>query len=218
MLSIKQLGFRYHTETPYVFKALNYDLSSGSLVKLNGPNGSGKSTFIYALTGFLSQYLGGEMEGTVVFNDQNILEMSVKERIQTINAVFQDPDVQISFSGVYEELNCHLLYTQRRNDETDLKINNYLDLFGLQLTEKTKTSELSWGQKKMLCLISLFTNDPKVWLLDEPFSGLSFVHSEILAEVLEKKKKDGRIILLSDHTDYPMQFSQMIEFGSNVKN
>ncbi|HOQ80401.1 MAG TPA: ATP-binding cassette domain-containing protein, partial [Candidatus Cloacimonadota bacterium] len=103
-------------------------------------------------------------------------------------------------------------YTQRKTEQKDKQILDYLQLFGLPINESSKTSELSWGQKKMICFISLFVNDPDIWLLDEPFSGLSLHHSEIFAEVLKKKRQEGRIIMLSDHTNFPLDYQYTIDF------
>ncbi|MCB5250962.1 MAG: ABC transporter ATP-binding protein [Candidatus Cloacimonadales bacterium] len=218
MLKIRDLSYKYSSDTGFIFHNLNYTFNKGSLVKLSGPNGAGKSTFIYSLSGFICQYLGGELDGLIEYKGYNLHDLSVLEHIETVNIVFQDPECQISFAGVYEELNCQLLYTQRKTAEKDVLIEEYLDLFGLKVDESSKTSELSWGQKKMICLIALFVNDPDIWLLDEPFSGLSIQHSKILAEVLAKKRNDGRIIMLSDHTDYPMDYQYTIGFGKNATN
>ena len=218
MLSIKDFGFRYHQNDPYIFRDLTFDIEAGSLVRLEGSNGSGKSTFIYCLTGFFCQYLGGEIEGCIDFKGEDIHDMPVKQRIQTINAVFQDPEVQISFAVAFEELKCQLLYCENLSYDKEQQINELLHRFGLNISDSTKTSELSWGQKKMICLISLIVNDPPVWLLDEPFSGLSVAHSDILAHIILEKLQQGRIILFSDHTSYPITCHQTIRFSYHDPN
>ena len=212
MLQIQNYSYKYHADSDYVFRDLNLEINPGSIVKLKGANGAGKSTFIYSLSGFICQYLGGDLEGKVFYKGFDLHQMSVLERIETMNIVFQVPECQISFTGAFEELNCQLLYTQRKTEQKDKQILDYLQLFGLPINESSKTSELSWGQKKMICFISLFVNDPDIWLLDEPFSGLSLHHSEIFAEVLKKKRQEGRIIMLSDHTNFPLDYQYTIDF------
>lgn len=216
MLSVKNLSYRYHSTDPYVFEDVNLSIDKGQIVRLDGPNGIGKSTLIFALTGFISHYLGGDLQGEVRYDNMNLWESDLIDRIKTLNVLFQDPEIQISFSLLSDEISyqlkqCMLLTPDKWNEILEL-----LQKFELHLDLNCKIQELSWGQKKLVSFISLLLNRPMIYCLDEPFSGISLNHARLIEEIIKKESDEGNIFIIADHTSYPLNYHQSIKLNTHV--
>lgn len=210
MLSVNNLSYRYHSSDPFVFENINLSIDKGQIVKLDGPNGIGKSTFIFALTGFITYYLGGDLFGDVHYNQKNLWEDDLLGRIQTLNVLFQDPEIQISFSQITDELTYQLKQCAVFTPNKWQEIIELLDRFELHLDLNTKIQELSWGQKKLLSFIAMIVNNPLVYCLDEPFSGISMNHALLIEEFIKNESQKGKIFIIADHTSFPITYQQTI--------
>ncbi|MDG1736883.1 MAG: ABC transporter ATP-binding protein [Paracoccaceae bacterium] len=131
-----------------------------------GRNGSGKTTLALVLSG-LAVAAQGEVRicGVDVVKDR-------KAALRTVGILFQNPDHQIIFSTVEEELGFGLLQMGHSKSETAQKVAAVLQGFDKDHWAKAPTFQLSQGQKKLVCLMAILAMKPKVVILDEPFAGL----------------------------------------------
>ena len=143
-----------------------------------GRNGSGKTTLLRAMAG-LQKLNNGKIliDGVEVAKDR-------KEAIKKVGIVFQNSDHQIIFPTVGEELRFGLTQLGLSKNEADFKVNACLKEYNKLEWFDRSISTLSQGQKHLVCLLSVLLMEPKVLLLDEPFTGIDIPTQRKLEEYL----------------------------------
>ena len=131
-----------------------------------GRNGSGKSTLAQAICGLLEP-----QNGSVTVNGIDVLK-DRKEAIQTVGILFQNPDHQIIFPTVVEEISFGLRQLGRTKAEAKEKALDVLAQFDRSEWATRSISTFSQGQRQLICLMAVLAMEPQVIVLDEPFSGL----------------------------------------------
>ena len=131
-----------------------------------GRNGSGKTTLLRILAGLQ------ELNSGKVLIDGTEVAKKRKEAIKKVGIIFQNPDHQIIFPTVGEELRFGLTQLGLNRKEADLKVIECLKQYDKVEWFERSISTLSQGQKHLVCLLSVLLMEPKVLLLDEPFTGI----------------------------------------------
>ena len=131
-----------------------------------GRNGSGKTTLLRILAGLQELNYGKVLiDGTEVAKKR-------REAIKKVGIIFQNPDHQIIFPTVGEELRFGLSQLGLSKNEADLKVIACLKQYDKVDWFERSISTLSQGQKHLVCLLSVLLMKPRVLLLDEPFTGI----------------------------------------------
>ena len=165
-----------------------------------GRNGSGKTTLARVMAG-LSKPTGGVVR---------IAEVNVaRDRRGALGAVgilFQNPDHQIIFPTVGEELAFGLTQMGLGKVEVQRRVAQTLTRFGKGSWLEVAVHQLSQGQRQLVCLMAILAMNPKVIVLDEPFAGLDIPTAMHLARVLDGAEAalvhithDPRMIADYDH-------------------
>ena len=131
-----------------------------------GRNGSGKTTLLRILAGLQ------ELNNGKVLIDGIEVAKKRKEAIKKVGIIFQNPDHQIIFPTVGEELRFGLTQLGLSKNEADLKVIACLKQYDKVDWFERSISTLSQGQKHLVCLLSVLLMKPRVLLLDEPFTGI----------------------------------------------
>ncbi len=129
-----------------------------------GRNGSGKTTLLRLMAGLIAP-----TTGTVRVNGADPAR-DRKAMLGQIGILFQNPDHQILFPTVEEELAFGL--HQQSHPNPDAAVRTLLAAEGRSHWAKAATHTLSQGQRHYLCLLSILLMQPQTILLDEPFAGL----------------------------------------------
>ena len=143
-----------------------------------GRNGSGKTTLLRILAGLQ------ELNNGKVLIDGTEVAKKRKEAIKKVGIIFQNPDHQIIFPTVGEELRFGLTQLGLSKNEADFKVNACLKEYNKLEWFDRSISTLSQGQKHLVCLLSVLLMEPKVLLLDEPFTGIDIPTQRKLEEYL----------------------------------
>ena len=144
-----------------------------------GRNGSGKSTLARCLCGLIKP-----TSGRVIIDDIDIYA-DRKRAIRKIGILFQNPDHQIIYPTVGEEIDFGLRQIGNTADQARDATRRILTRFDTLDWLDRQTASLSQGQKQLLCLMSILTMEPDVIVLDEPFSGLDIPTRRILNDVFK---------------------------------
>ncbi len=138
-------------------------------VGIVGRNGSGKTTLARVLSGLVAPDQGRvRVCGIDIARDR-------KAALRTVGILFQNPDHQIIFPTVEEELAFGLLQGGASKDEAAQQVAETLAKFDKSHWASAATHQLSQGQKQLVCLMAIIAMAPRVVILDEPFSGLDIV-------------------------------------------
>lgn len=144
-----------------------------------GRNGSGKSTLARCLCGLIKP-----TSGKVLIDDIDIYA-DRKQAIRKIGILFQNPDHQIIYPTVGEEIDFGLRQIGHTAAQARDATRQILTRFDTLDWLDRQTASLSQGQKQLLCLMSILAMEPDVIVLDEPFSGLDIPTRRILGDVFQ---------------------------------
>ncbi|NSQ25587.1 ABC transporter ATP-binding protein [Enterococcus faecalis] len=199
MYRVNHLVYRYQTKP--VFSPCNLDIARGEYLVLMGDNGSGKSTFLNLLAGFLKP-----SEGTIYFMEQSLTAwkkdpIHKKKYYANLGILFQETDTQLFNATVYDELAFGPRQLQLSEHETAKRINDCLNLLKITHLSNQVPYQLSGGEKKKVAFASLLVMNPDVYLLDEPFAGLTKESEKLFKKIIKNLHQLGKTIILSTH-DY----------------
>ena len=143
-----------------------------------GRNGSGKTSFARLLSGLLAP-----SSGRVRVNGNDLFKHRAAA-LKTVGILFQNPDHQIIFPTVLEELSFGLTQQGQRKAEAMQNATKILQQFDrLDWAERT-IATLSQGQRHLVCLLSVLAMAPPLLVLDEPFAGLDLPTKTYLQNLL----------------------------------
>lgn len=143
-----------------------------------GANGSGKSTLARIIAGLVKPDTG-----TVEVNGVDVCA-SRTEAIREIGIVFQNPDHQIIFPTVEEDLAFGPRQQGVSSRRAQQLTHDILDRFGVVDWAERPTGSLSQGQKHLVCLLAVLIMEPVVLVMDEPFTGLDLRTVQLLTRLL----------------------------------
>jgi len=168
----KNLSYDYPGTIP-ALRQVNFTIGAGELVALVGANGSGKSTLLKLLDGLIFA-ADGELRAFGQLLSEKTLKDStfVAKFRRRVGLVFQDPDVQLFSSTVWDEVTFGPLQLGISKDEVVSRGKDVLELLNIAHLRERPPYLLSGGEKKKVSLASVLSLRPQVLLLDEPTTGL----------------------------------------------
>ncbi len=131
-----------------------------------------------------------------------------KAAIRTVGILFQNPDHQIIFPTVEEEIAFGLVQLGRKRDAAAQETREILELFGKSHWAGAATHALSQGQKQLVCLMAILAMRPAVIVLDEPYSGLDIPTRLQLMRVVDEV--EASIIQVTHDPDSVRHFERVI--------
>lgn len=191
-VEIRNLGFRYADNLPYLYQNFNMSILPGQCIALMGPSGSGKSTLAKLMLGF---YLPSE--GSIHIDDHDIRHFSANEQRHHFGVV---PQETVLFSGtLYENLifsNPHTTFEQVVQACKLAEIHEAIEKLpeGYQTVIGERGVGLSGGQKQRLAIARALLKQPKILLFDEATSSLDSATAEHFAATVNQLK--GKVTML----------------------
>ncbi|HIF87596.1 MAG TPA: ABC transporter ATP-binding protein [Gammaproteobacteria bacterium] len=200
MIRLKNLSKIYRTaymETTALDR-LNIHIGKGEFVAVMGPSGCGKSTLLN-IVGMIDSPSSGEYW----FNDEEVGSRSENElvdvRKRNIGFIFQNFNL-IDDLSVHENVDLPLLYLGVGRKERRAKVDEALELVGLESRAKHKPQELSGGQQQRVAVARSVVGDPKLILADEPTGNLDTKNGEDIMNMLRMLQQRGATILMVTHS------------------
>ena len=180
MIKFEDVSFKYNNSKNYILENLNLQINEGEFISIIGKNGTGKSTFLNLISGIVKP-----SKGNILID--NINTKSKKQFIdlrKKIGVVFQNPDNQILFPNVYEDMEFALKNLEI--DNRSLRIKDALEQVNMEGFENFDTYELSLGQKQRINIASILAVKPKYIFLDEPTTMIDSIEKENIYNCLLK--------------------------------
>ena len=162
-LKIKNLSKTYGANK--VLDNININLEKGKFLCLLGPSGSGKSTILHSVGGFI------DFDGQIILDEEDISYLEPNDR--KVSTVFQSLGL-FSHMTVLNNVMYGLKFNQKSLNKKQKKDLAYqtIDMVGLKGYENRKPAELSGGERQRVALARSLVVNPKLLLMDEPFSAL----------------------------------------------
>jgi ABC-2 type transport system ATP-binding protein len=190
MLTVEHLTRRYGALT--AVDNLSFTAEPGEVLGLLGPNGSGKSTTVKIITGLLAPSSGSvRLDGGDIFADLIAYKMQ-------IGYVPEEPYMYSYLTGP-EYL--QLVGRLRGIGERALpeKIERFLTLLGIYDDRYQTLSSYSKGMRQKVLIAAAVLHDPRIVILDEPFSGLDVAAARLLKAFVRAIAADGKLVVFSSH-------------------
>lgn len=191
MLQVSNLSFHYQPNVP-VLTNLTFSVPDGEIVGLLGKNGVGKTTTLKLILGLLP------IEKGTITLEKYSLDTHPLQYKKRINYVSDNHEIYNNLTGK-EYLN-FIADMYEVSTETRTKI--YAPLIKVFQVEKylnQPIKKLSHGTKQKIAIISSLVNDPQLWVLDEPMTGLDVEAVQALKKIIKSRKDSQKSVLFSSH-------------------
>ncbi len=167
----------------------NFEVPEGSIFGLIGRNGAGKTTTIRMMMGIYlpdngevvlkGAKIGPEFKSRVGYLPE---ERGLYKKMKVIDTLYYFAEIK-----------------GKRKNEVHKKVDEYLKRFELYDRRLSKVEDLSKGNQQKVQFIATILHDPDFIILDEPFSGLDPVNTNLLKDIILEMKQKGKVIIFSTH-------------------
>ncbi|MEO6729616.1 MAG: ATP-binding cassette domain-containing protein [Ferruginibacter sp.] len=169
---------------------ISFNIKEGSIFGLLGPNGAGKTTLLRMITGIFYPD-----SGHITFNGKKY------DPVNDVGYIGYMPEER----GLYKKMKIgeQALYLARlkglSKSEATEKIKDWFVKFEMQSWWNKKVEDLSKGMSQKLQFVTTVLHEPKLIILDEPFSGLDPVNANLIKDEIFNLAKNGSTIIFSTH-------------------
>ncbi len=188
MIKIENVSFKYKNSNTKILDKLNFKVNDGEIVAIIGENGSGKSTIGKLISGII------KLKEGKIFIDEFDISKNYKLTRNKIGIVFQNPENQIIFNNIYDELSFSLKGLDK--SEIENRINESLNQVDMYEFKNSDLYTLSLGQKQRIMIAEVLAKNPKYIIFDEPTTMIDSKGKEKIYEIISNLKKEGYTIIL----------------------
>ena len=187
MLKVENLT-KYYDDNLAVDK-LSFEVNDGEIFGLLGVNGAGKTTTFRMILGLIDKN-----EGNITLDGKKI-DYSVTDKIGFLT---EERSLMLKLTVKEQAIYYGTLKGMKERDILK-KLDYYLEKFKISEYKNRKIKELSKGNQQKIQFICAIINDPKLLILDEPFSGLDPLNVEDFMKVIREFRDKGTSIIFSSH-------------------
>lgn len=168
---------------------LSFEVKDGEIFGLLGVNGAGKTTTFRMIIGLLDKTSGTiTLDGKPIdYTQTDKIGFLTEERSLLLKLTVLE---QAIYYGVLKGMS---------ESAIEKKLDELLERFNIKEYKNRKLKELSKGNQQKVQFITAIINDPKLLILDEPFSGLDPINVQLFMDVILDLKKKGTSIIFSSH-------------------
>lgn len=168
---------------------LSFEVKSGEILGLLGLNGAGKTTTFRMIMGLIDDYTG-----TITLDGKKI-DYDVTDKIGFLT----EERSLLTKMTVLEQVKYYGVLKGMDEDKIESTLDKYLSLLHMDDVKDKKIKELSKGNQQKIQFICAIIHEPKLLILDEPFSGLDPINVELFKNIILDLKKQGTSIIFSSH-------------------
>ena len=188
MITVKKLVKRFGLKT--VLRGVDFEVQPGEFVALLGPNGAGKTTFLRILASLSRPSLG---EVNIAGYKLPHEAAQVRARLGVVS------HLPLLYGDLTAEENLRFYARMYNIPNAELRINEVLDMVGLEIRRRDLVRTFSRGMQQRLAIGRAVLHDPDVVLFDEPYTGLDQDASAMLDDVLKTVAAKGRTVVMTSH-------------------
>ena len=210
MLEIKNLHVA--VEDKPILKGIDLVVNTGELHAIMGPNGSGKSTLAHVIAG---QKIYEVLDGEILYNGNNLLEMDVEERaLEGVFMSYQYPAVIPGVNLAYF-MKAAVNAIRKHRGEPEMDAVDFLSFIKEKLAQvkmdesylkRAVNDGFSGGEKKRNEILQMLVLDPTLAVLDETDSGLDIDAIRIVADGVNKFRREDRAVVVITHYQRILQY------------
>lgn len=189
---------------------VSFNMPKGCVFGMLGPNGAGKTSLIRIITTITKAD-----SGVVLYNGEQLNDNHPSK-------IGYMPEER----GLYKKMKVgdHLIYLARlkglSKTDANREIKSWFEKFGIEDWWEKKVEELSKGMQQKIQFISTVVHRPGLLILDEPFSGLDPINTNLIKDEIDELHRNGTSIIFSTHrmeqVEEVCEFMVLINQGKNV--
>ena len=190
MITLSNVNFKY-SNSKFSLTNINYTFNNDKIYAIIGNNGSGKSTLTQIISGILKP-----KKGEIKVDDVELKKIKKQNNVK-IGIVFSNPDNQIIFNNVYNDMSFILKNYNINKDEFDERINYALKCVNMLEFKNSETFNLSSGQKQRIAIAGMLCLKPEILIFDECTSLLDPNSKNELYTLFKELNKQGILIIFT---------------------
>ncbi len=213
-IDIRDLGFRYSEQHPWLYRNLSLAIPTGKLTVLMGPSGCGKSTLAKLMQGFY-----WPQEGQITLDGRDIRQLAANELRATFGVV---PQETVLFAGsVYDNLvmaHPHASFEDVIAACKAAEIHEVIEQLpqGYQTEIGERGTGLSGGQRQRIAIARALLKRPKVLIFDEAISNLDQQTAEHFAQTINRLKGKVTMIFITHQVPKGLQVDEVVNMGQHA--
>lgn len=192
-----------------ILENISLSIKCGEFVAVAGPSGGGKSTLLKILLGIRDALEGLRISGEVRVLGINVLDDGFEKLFNRVGVVLQNPVNQVFSLTVEEEVAFPLENMGLDPADIRKRVDEALNIMGLNSLRKTLVTNLSMGQIQRVVLASLIAMQPELLLLDEPCTHLDPLAKQKFYEYVYRywRNRNITIIVIEHDLDYVLSYA-----------
>ncbi|MCI8309043.1 MAG: ATP-binding cassette domain-containing protein [Clostridia bacterium] len=189
MIKVENVSYIYKGSNKKILDNLNFEINKGEIVAIVGKNGSGKSTIGKLITGIIKL-----KKGNILIDDIDISKNKNSKMLKNkIGIVFQNPENQIIFNNIYDELSFSLNGLPKA--EIEKRVNMALKQVGMLNEKDYDLYSLSLGQKQRIMIAEVLAKNPEYIIFDEVTTMIDSEGKDEIYEIIKNLKNKGYTII-----------------------
>ena len=193
IIEVKNLKYKYDSESEnYTLNDVSFQVKKGEWLSIVGHNGSGKSTTVRLIDGLLEAE-----SGDIIISGDKLTVENVWEKRRQIGMVFQNPDNQFVGATVEDDVAFGLENQGLDYDLMVERVQQALELVGMQDFKEREPARLSGGQKQRVAVAGVVALRPDIIILDEATSMLDPEGRLDLIQIVKKIKDSNQLTVIS---------------------
>ncbi len=204
MISFENVSFSYEGEDGKggSVRNINLRINVGEFVVFCGESGCGKTTLTRLINGLIPNFYEGHLDGRVLVGGKDVSNGKLSDTSALVGSVFQNPRSQFFNMDTTGELVFGCENQNLSREEIGRRLSRTRNDMQLDILMDRDIFELSGGEKQQIACGSVYTSDPRVFVMDEPSSNLDRKAIERLKNILKIIKTRGRTVILAEHRLY----------------
>ena len=189
MIKIENVSFQYKGTDTKVLDNVNLEIQEGEIIAIVGKNGCGKSTLGKLIAGILPL-----KQGSITIDELDSKNKKKEQEIRNkIGIVFQNPENQIVFSNIKDEISFALKGLNK--EEIANRVQQALEKVDMLQVREQDLYNLSLGQKQRVMIAEVLAKNPKYIILDEPTTMIDSLGKEKIYQIIRNLKKQGYTLI-----------------------
>lgn len=191
-IEIKHLNVSYYDHL--VLNDINLNIPQGVMCAISGPNGAGKTTLVKSILNFIPH-----LTGSIKINGNDLKKeidnISYVPQKESVNWQFPTTVSDVVLMGTYRELG----WFKRPGKTQKDKANQAMKQLGILDLANKEIASLSGGQQQRVFLARMLCQDADIIFLDEPLVGIDKKSEQIIMNILNQLKEEGKTIIIVHH-------------------
>jgi len=207
---LEHLTFKYKKNSKEILSDISCEIPKGQITGIMGPSGAGKTTLIKLLNGVICLNDHKGAQGDIFLLGKKVRDLPKEHIFLHVGTVLQDPDTQIIFTNVEDELAFGMENYCIEPQIIEQKISEMLTFLGIEALRHRDPNTLSGGEKQLVILAAILCLDVEIIILDECMSQVDQLGRKRIQEMIEKLYNHGKTIIMIEHEIENLSLAQSI--------